>query len=95
MDALTPKTIDLTPLIPVLRALSLCIMGTFLKHSILLIKVILGKVIMHSSKLGTIGLIAIGDIIGEEWLIKKYTDDWWENRICIMRKLPLIQISWI
>ena len=35
MDALTPqnywfnpKTIDLTPLIPVLRALSLCIMGT-------------------------------------------------------------------
>ena len=47
MDALTPKTIDLTPLIPVLRALSLCIMGTFLKHSILLIKVILGKVIMH------------------------------------------------
>ena len=25
---LTPKTIDLTPLIPVLRALSLCIMGT-------------------------------------------------------------------
>ena len=45
MDALTPKTIDLTPLIPILWALSLCIMGTFLKHSILLIKVILGKVI--------------------------------------------------
>ena len=39
MDALTPKTIDLTPLIPVLRALSLCIMGTFLKHNILLINV--------------------------------------------------------
>ena len=38
MDALTPKTTDLTLLIPVLRALSLCIMGTFLKHSILLIK---------------------------------------------------------
>ena len=44
MDALTPKTIDLTPLIPILWALSLCIMGTFLKHSILLIKVILGKI---------------------------------------------------
>ena len=47
-------------------------MGTFLKHSILLIKVILGKVIMHSSKLGTIGLITIGDIIEEEWLIKNW-----------------------
>ena len=32
MDALTPKTIDLTPLIPVLWALSLCIMGTFSLH---------------------------------------------------------------
>ena len=28
MDALTPKTIDLTLLMALLRALSLCIMGT-------------------------------------------------------------------
>ena len=27
---------------------------------------------MHSSKLGIIGLITIGDIIGEEWLIKNW-----------------------
>ena len=35
-------------------------------------KVTLGKVIIHSSKLETIGLITIGNIIWEEWLMKNW-----------------------
>ena len=31
----------------------------------------MGKVIMHSKKLGAIGLVQTGDIIGEECLINK------------------------
>jgi CRP-like cAMP-binding protein len=32
--------------------------------------VVMGKIIMHSKKLGAIGLVKIGDIVGEECLIK-------------------------
>lgn len=32
--------------------------------------VVLGKLILHNKKLGAIGLVKIGDMIGEEWLIK-------------------------
>jgi hypothetical protein len=34
--------------------------------------VITGLIVMHSKKLGAIGLVKIGDMIGEEWLINTY-----------------------
>ena len=64
MDALTPKTIDLTPLIPVLRALSLCIMGTFLKHSILLIKVYRNVETVISDYVEELGFSVVRSFIG-------------------------------
>ena len=29
---------------------------------------IMGKIVMHSKNLGAIGLVIIGEVIGEEWL---------------------------